>query len=214
MVLQIDLVNWPRQRQFNIFKNWTYPHFNVCANVDLTSLNPFVKEQNTTLTVAIVYFLARTANAIPEFRYRIRGETVVEHAIIHPSCTILVDEDQFSCCTIEYAQKFSLFAAQAAEQIECVKADPWIKVDGKRDDLLYMTAIPWVSFTSFMHAINFPVDSVPRFAWGKLLEDGKSLKMPLSVQVHHALADGIHVGRYYEIVQGYLSDPSSLLTES
>jgi len=186
----------------------------MCANVELTKLIPFVRKQGTTLTLAIVYILARTANAIPEFRFRIRGEAVVEHEIIHPSCTILVNEDQFSFCTFDYLEEFSHFAAKAAEQIDCVKADPWIRVDLKRDDLLYMTAIPWVAFTSFMHAMDFPVDSVPRFAWGKFFRDGESLKMPLSVQVHHALADGIHVGRFYEIVQGYLSDPSSLLGES
>jgi chloramphenicol O-acetyltransferase type A len=31
--------------------------------------------------------------------------------------------------------------------------------------------------------------------------------MPLSVQVHHALMDGIHVGRYYEKFQAYLDHP-------
>jgi chloramphenicol O-acetyltransferase type A len=211
---QIDLASWPRQRQFSVFKTWAYPHFNICANVDLTSLRPFVREQTTTLTVAIAYILAKTANAIPEFRLRIRGETVIEHEIVHPSCTILVNEDQFSFCTFDYWEEFALFASKAAEQIDCVKAEPWIRDDLKRDDLLYMTAIPWVSFTSFMHAIDFPVDSVPRFAWGKFFEDGQSTKMPLSVQAHHALVDGIHMGRFYETVQVYLSDPFSLLSEA
>ncbi|UCG25793.1 MAG: chloramphenicol acetyltransferase [Chloroflexota bacterium] len=209
---QIDLENWPRRRQFSVFKTWAYPHFNMCADIDMTSLRAFVKKQNTTFTVAIVYVLTRAANNIPEFRTRIRGEVVVEHEIVHPSCTILVDGNQFSFCAFEYTEEFSLFAAKAAEQIDCVKADPWISDDVKRDDLLYMTAIPWVSFTSFMHAINFPVDSMPRFAWGKFYEDGESLKMPLSVQIHHALADGIHVGRFYEAVQDHLSNPYSLLS--
>jgi chloramphenicol O-acetyltransferase type A len=72
-----------------------------------------------------------------------------------------------------------------------------------------MTAIPWVSFTSFMHPLSLPVDSVPRFAWGKLFKDGQSSKMPLSVQAHHALMDGLHMGRYYETVQGYFHQPGS-----
>jgi chloramphenicol O-acetyltransferase type A len=75
-----------------------------------------------------------------------------------------------------------------------------------------MTAIPWVSFTSFMHPLDLsPVDSVPRFAWGKFFADGELLKMPLSVQAHHALMDGLHVGRFYEIVQDYLHHPGSVL---
>jgi chloramphenicol O-acetyltransferase type A len=78
--------------------------------------------------------------------------------------------------------------------------------------LLFMTAIPWVSFTSFMHPMNLqPPDSVPRFAWGKFFKDGDRIKMPLGVQVHHALMDGIHVGRYYNAVQEYLGMPESTL---
>jgi chloramphenicol O-acetyltransferase type A len=64
-----------------------------------------------------VYVLSRAANAIPEFRYRIRAEKVVEHEIVHPSTTILTDEDLFSFCIFNYIEDFSLFAARAAEQI-------------------------------------------------------------------------------------------------
>jgi chloramphenicol O-acetyltransferase type A len=68
-----------------------------------------------------------------------------------------------------------------------------------------MTSIPWVSFTGFVHPIHMhPVDSVPRFSWGKYFTDDDRIKMPLSVQGHHALMDGFHVGRYFQQVQKYL----------
>ena len=35
--------------------------------------------------------------------------------------------------------------------------------------------------------------------------------MTLSIQVHHALADGIHVGRYFNRVQEYIDEPGRLL---
>ena len=44
-------------------------------------------------------------------------------------------------------------------------------------------------------------------------DDGKFLKIPLSVQGHHALTDGIHVGRFYAEVQGYLQQPGVVLGE-
>jgi len=112
---------------------------------------------------------------------------------------------------IDYAEDFSSFAARAAEQIAYVKEHPTLEDEPGRDDLLYMTAIPWVSFTSLMHPLDLdPVDSVPRLAWGKFFEDGECLKMPLSVQAHHALMDGIHMGRFYTKVQDYLDHPGSV----
>ena len=210
----IDLETWPRREQFRLFSAWDCPHFNLCANVDLTAFYPVLKQRGVSFTVALVYVLARAANEIPEFRYRIREGEVVEHEIVHPSTTILVDEDLFSFCTIEYTEDFSSFAARAAERIACVKENPTLEDGPEQDALLYMTAIPWVSFTSFMHPLHLhPVDSVPRFAWGKFLEDGEYLKMPLGVQAHHGVMDGIHMGRYYAKVQDYLHHPDSVLGE-
>jgi chloramphenicol O-acetyltransferase type A len=54
-------------------------------------------------------------------------------------------------------------------------------------------------------------DSIPRFAWGRFYEEGDRLKMPLNLQVHHALLDGVDVGRFLLRVQEYLSDPEPVL---
>jgi len=34
--------------------------------------------------------------------------------------------------------------------------------------------------------------------------------MPVSVQVHHGLLDGLHLGRYFSAVQGLLGKPAFL----
>jgi chloramphenicol O-acetyltransferase type A len=211
----IDLETWPRREHFKVYSAFDHPHFSMCANVDLTTFYPVVKQRGLSFNVAIVYVIARAANAIPEFRYRIRAGEVVEHEIVHPATTILTDDDLFTFCTFDYTKDFSLFAERAAEQIAYVKEHLTLEDEPGRDDLLFMTAIPWVSFTSFMHPLHLhPVDSVPRFAWGKFFEEGKFLKMPLSVQAHHALVDGVHVGRYFAEVEDYLHHPGSVLGEA
>jgi chloramphenicol O-acetyltransferase type A len=93
-----------------------------------------------------------------------------------------------------------------------VREQPTLVDEPGRDDLLFMTAVPWVSFTSFSPPMpTLPADSIPRFAWGKVAQQGDGAKMPLSVQAHHALLDGIHLGRYYEKVEGYLREPDAFL---
>lgn len=209
----IDLASWPRRKHFEIFRTFDYPHFNLCANVDVTGLLPLIKERGLSHTVTIVYLLSRAANAAPEFRWRIRGGTVVEHEVIHPSPTILTEGDLFSFCTMPYDPSFAIFAPQAEEAIRHAKAHPTLEDEPGQDDLFFMTAIPWVSFTNMMHPIHMhPADSVPRMAWGKFFSEGGRVKMPLSVQVNHALMDGVHVGRYYERVQAYLDNPLDILT--
>lgn len=211
----IDLETWTRRDHFRLYNRFDHPHFGMCANVDLTRIYPYVKQHGISFTIATVYIIAKTANEIPEFRYRIRPGVVIEHEIVHPSTTILMKKDLFSFCTFTYVDDFSLFASQAAKQIARVKANPTLEDGPEVDELLFMTAIPWVSFTSFMHPMHLqPADSVPRFAWGKFFKDGDPLKMPLSVQAHHALMDGFHVGKFYEKVQDYLSQPEIVLGDN
>ena len=210
---KIDLQTWSRRDHFEKFNQFDHPHFGLCANVDLTAFYPFVKGRDFSFTVAIVYLIARTANAIPEFRQRIRAGEVVEHDIVHPSATILVDEELFSFCYFEYYQDFMAFAPRAAEQIAHVKKHPTLEDEPGQDDLLFMTAIPWVSFTSFMHPLHLnPPDSIPRIGWGKYFQEGERMKMPLSVHAHHALMDAIHLGRFYKQMQDYLDHPEAVLS--
>ena len=64
----IDMQTWPRRDHFSVFSTWDYPHFSMCANVDLTTFYPFLKQHGFSFNVATVYVIARAANAIPEFR--------------------------------------------------------------------------------------------------------------------------------------------------
>lgn len=208
----IDMQAWSRRNHFNLFNTFNHPHFSMCVNVDVTTFYPFVKRNGYSLTVSMVYIIARASNAIPEFRQRIRGDQVVEHEIVNPGFSILVDEDLFGFCDVEYTEDFAEFSIRANKNIAILKAHGDLLRNPENDDVLFMSPIPWVSFTSFNHPMQFhPADSVPRFAWGKYFKESDTLKMPLNVQGHHAVIDGIHMGRFYEKVQDYLQRPEAVL---
>jgi chloramphenicol O-acetyltransferase type A len=112
---------------------------------------------------------------------------------------------------VDYIEDFGTFAEKTAERIAYVKENPWVR-DVLQDDVLYLSAIPWVVFTGFLHPMRLqPEDSIPRFVWGKFFEEGELLKMPLGVQGHHALMDGVHVGKFYGEIQDYLHQPDVIL---
>src|SRR5512147_813004 len=137
----IDMQTWPRRDHFRLFSSFNHPHFSMCANVDVTAFYPFVKRKGYSLTVSMVYIIARASNAIPEFRQRIRGDQVVEHEIVNPGFSILIDKDLFSFCAVAYAEDFSEFASRAANNIANVKAHPDLENNPEKDDVLYMSPI-------------------------------------------------------------------------
>lgn len=208
----IDMETWQRRNHFDVFNQWDMPHFNMCVNIDLSEFQPFVKQNGISFNLAIIYSITRAANSIPEFRQRIRGDIVVEHEIVHPSSTIMGENDIFTFCFFDYVENYSQFVSIAKQKIAYYKTHPGVDNDPDEDNLLFMTAIPWVSFTSFMHPLKInPVDSVPRFAWGRFFPEGNSIKMPLSVQGHHALMDGLHMGRFYHFIQDLFNNPKGIL---
>ncbi|MCB2299213.1 chloramphenicol acetyltransferase [Clostridium tagluense] len=204
----IDIENWERKNHYNYFKQLDYPHFNICGNVDITEFYRFIKEKENPFFISILYVVTKAANSIKEFRYRIREDKIVEHEIVSPSFTVMASNEVFSFCTVKFIDEFNEFKINTSNEIERTKNNVSIGNEPGRDDLLYTTSIPWVSFTSITHPIQMkPVESVPIIAWGKYFEENGRIKLPLSVQVHHSLVDGVHVGQYFSKIQEILDNP-------
>ncbi|MTI68542.1 MAG: chloramphenicol acetyltransferase [Firmicutes bacterium] len=206
----IDMENWGRKKHFKHFNNLDYPHINICANVDITSFYSYIKINDLNFFKSLLYLVTTTINEIKEFRYRIRDGLVVEHEIVHPSFTKMNEGDIFSFCKATYNRDFKTFLEDVNRMMERKELD---LEDEVKDDRIYITSMPWVAFTSVTHPIHMnPVDSIPRIAFGKYFSENDKILMPLSVQAHHALVDGIHVGKFYKRVQYFLDNPNKLLT--
>ncbi len=190
-----------------------HPHYCICANVDITNLRSYLKEREISFTPVIVYLISRVANEMPPFRQRIRGEKVIEHDQINPSFSVSTKvSDVFSFCEVGYQASAPAFIKSALAQMKKMEENPVFE-DQERDDYLFLSSLPWISFTGLTHAMHYhPCDSVPRITWGKYFEEGNKLKMPLSLQVHHALVDGRHIGQYYMRWEALAKDPASWLT--
>ncbi len=76
---------------------------------------------------------------------------------------------------------------------------------GARDDVVYLSCLPWLDFTSINNAIPDADDCIPRISWGKFVEDERGRwSMAVAVEVHHALIDGEHIAAFLSAAQGRL----------
>jgi len=210
----IDQASWPRREQFELFKSFGFPYFSLTADVDITDYRQALPKGGR-FTVGLVYAIAVAANAVPQFRQRIRDEHVIEFDTVHPSIIVLNDEDAFRFCVFPFKQDYEEFSKDAPERIEQARATPSMFDFADQDDFLFLTGLPWISFTGVMHAApTHAPDSVPRIAWGKYREIAGRVMLPLNVQVHHALIDGVHVGRFYSKVEEMLGNAGEWLVRS
>ncbi|MEO6334173.1 MAG: chloramphenicol acetyltransferase [Pyrinomonadaceae bacterium] len=206
MFREIDISAWKRKTTYDFFRDFEDPFFNITANLDVSRLYRFCKENDLAFSLAALFFSLQTANEIREFRLRIIGESVVEFDRVDATQTILHDDETFSFCYFPLRDDVFEFDRAGKTAREKYKALKTFDVETDRVDLIYYSAIPWISFTSFKHASRQNNrQTVPRMVFGKIFEDGDARRMPLSVEVHHALVDGIHVGRFFNLFQERLN---------
>ena len=212
-IKQIQFASQHRRNHFEFFNHMDQPHFCVCADVDITHTLAHIKQHQLPFMPTIVYCVSDVANRIPELRWRIRGDQVVEHDVVHPSFAVATDEaDVFSFCEVKFRRPHEAFRAAAAERMQLMRTNPVFEDDSSRDDYLFLSSLPWVTFTSIQHAMHYhPCDSVPRIIWGKFHKQGEAVLMPVSIQAHHAVVDGRHAGQFYDALQKGLDEPHRTL---
>ena len=211
----LDLENWKRKELFYFFREYEQPFFNICADVDVTSLVKFTKDRDISFFKGSLYLSLKAANEIEPFRYRIREDKIIVHEKIDAGSTILNDDETFSFGYFDYRANFKKFEDKAAKELaRLANKEKSLDPADERDDLIYYSMIPWISFTSFSHARQpGESDSIPKIVFGKYAEQNGRIKMPVSIEVHHSLMDGIHVGKFFKLFQSYLNFPEKFLTE-
>ena len=203
---EIDIETWERKATFEFFREYKDPYFNMAANVDVSRLYSFCKARGFPFSIAALYCSVAAANEIREFRLRMLGEKVVEFDRVEATQTILNDDNTFSFCYFPWSETLEEFVKTGKAAREKYGAMRSFDVEAGRLDLVYYSVIPWVSFTSFKHANSGDNrQSVPRMVFGKMFEQGGSRLMPFSVEGHHCLMDGYHVGKYFELFQNKLN---------
>ncbi len=203
---EIDIETWPRRELYRVFMRMDYPQYNLCFDVDVTKLIPFCRERGISFYYALLYCSTQAASSVEAFRYRARGDTVVVHDALHPSFTDMSKgDDLFRIVTVERPGTLEAFVERAAARSRAqVHPFDMTGFEG-RDDLIYYTSIPWLSFTQLNHTITHDrEDSVPRLSWGKYREEKGRIVLPYSVQVHHAFVDGLHIARFKDALEAML----------
>ena len=203
----IDMDTWARKEHFEFFHRMDYPQYNICMNIDITHFLKSVREKGISFYYAFVYAVTHTANEVAEFRYRIREGGVIIHNRVHCSFTDMGEGDLFKMVTVDYIDDIVEFVNNAKEVSSNQTDYLSLEASKDRDDLLYITCVPWITFTHVSHTITLNKDdSVPRIAWGKYYKDGDRVLMPFSVQVNHAVVDGVHIGKYVEKLQEFIDN--------
>jgi chloramphenicol O-acetyltransferase type A len=190
---------WEREEHFNFFRSYEQPFFNVHMRIDITELYHYAKWER--LPVSLAYLHAATAGirATENFLLRLEGDQVVKYEAVDVSTTVLKDNKTISFVHLPYHPDLHTFCQSASEIVAEVKGSVKLFYGYNGPDLVHATTLPWFEFSGLEHAYqDGPGDAILKLAFGRLEWKGSQAMLPVSVRVHHALADGYHVHLFLE----------------
>ena len=193
----IDPASLPRRAHFEYFNSFANPYVGVTVEVDITPLMEWREKNGAPFFLSLIYQVAQAANAVPEFRQRIRDGKILEFPRCPTSHTVAKPDGTYAYCVLESDMPFDEFLPAAiAAQNKCRESGT-IEEDDSAIASFFVSSVPWISYTGLVQPTPFPADSNVRISWGKyFLRDGRII-IPMSVLCHHALVDGRHMAAFY-----------------
>ncbi|CAG36787.1 chloramphenicol acetyltransferase [Desulfotalea psychrophila] len=207
MKKKIDISNYKRKGMFEAFKDRDMPYLSTTSHVDIKNLKPFIDNHKYGFFISISYLISKAVNLIPELRHRIIDGELYEYDRVDPGYTVLLEDETFSFCDSCYFEDFQKYSEYSSTKINEVKAKPDNGV-GEKHHMFFITNIPWFSFTSIVHPHDKVYASIPIITIGKYFKQGDQLLLPIGIQVHHGVVDGIHLGKFYTHLSNFCADPA------
>jgi chloramphenicol O-acetyltransferase type A len=199
-VKKIDIESWKRREHFEFFRNHAFPYLSTTVKVPCDGLVDSCRQSGDSLFARYLYAASVAANQTPALRLRYIDGAVYEQATLHVGTTIGRSDGTFAFSFTEHNSSFAVFMKRFEEEKRAVHESSGLRLhtDGDRTDLVHYTSIPWFSFEHLSHPVRTMNDSVPKIAFGKIETIGNSRVLPVNIQVHHALVDGIDLGEFFE----------------
>ena len=196
---RIDLDTYPRREHFRHFCSIAYPYVGVTVDVDVTDLLTLCQERGCSFYLMVLHAVALAADEVPEFRRRIDNGGIVEYDACPTSHTELKPDGTYTYCTLRHHMPLAAYLVQAESARTAAREGGSIEEEDEVQSMYFISTLPWLHYTQLIQPVACGEESNPRFNWGKYQPDDKGrVMMPLSVLVHHALADGIHIAQFYE----------------
>ncbi len=195
----IDLADYPRRDHFNLYLGMAYPYAGVTVEVDVTDLLALCKTKKISFYLMVLHAVALAADEVPEFRRRIDNGGIVEYEECPTSHIELKPDGTYAYCALRHHMPLKEFLKKAEIARSAVRECGSIEEEAEVQSMYFVSTVPWLHYTQLIQPVACGEDANPRFSWGKYQPNDKGrMVMPMSVLVHHGLADGVHIARFYD----------------
>jgi len=203
---KIDISKWERKEIYNFFKDYEEPYYGITRELECSAALNFAKQKGISFFLYYLYLTLKAVNQTEAFKYRIEGDELYLYDVIDGSATIDRDDGTFGFSHIPYFEDLDLFMERATEEVIEVRTSNRLIRSEIGENVIHFSALPWIGFTHVSHPRRYSRrDSIPKITIGKYRQSGEENLIPVSVHVNHAVADGLHMGVFFDTLQELFS---------
>lgn len=200
---KFDVESWNRKEHFYHFKDQLRCGFSLTTKIDISKVISFIKEHEYKFYPTIIYLITKVVNKHSEFKFAMKDGELIQWDTVNPAYTIMHPETEtFSELCSVYKGDFKNFLEEYDRVHEKYKGDYAMSPQREIENIFNISMIPWVSFDGFnLNVPGFGDYFAPIFTLGKYIKNNEEILMPISIQVHHATCDGLHVAKLLHSLQ-------------
>lgn len=202
----VDLKDYYRAGVFRHFSEDCKCSVSMTGRIDVTQLRAWSQATHTKFYINFLYVLSKVLNSRPDYRmtyfYQTRQLAVYDQ--INPTQYVF-HEDTETCTPVytQYDPDYNTFYQNALRDVQQAKQTRHYGLDMQHHPNWFDASfIPWFSYDSL--SVELPdgyLYFMPVINWGKYrLEDGR-YRMPVSVRLNHAVADGYLVAQVFVLLE-------------
>jgi chloramphenicol O-acetyltransferase type A len=196
---KLDIHNWNRREHFEFFSKMANPFFGIVTEIECTRGYETAKALETSFFGYYLHKSMVAVNSVDEFKIRIVDHDILEFEVIHAGTTIGREDGTFGFAFIPFSPSYQQFNLDLQNEIKEVQNSTGLRLnnDNIKKDLIRHSTFPWNSFSALLHPTNLDnKESVPKITFGKFSERENKKYLPISVEAHHGLVDGLHIAQY------------------
>lgn len=200
---RIDCNTWSRGKLFRFYIDKMRMVMSMTVDVDVTRLKDYAKKNAIAFYPLMLWTVSKVINSHEEFKYGWDAEgNLIRWDFVSPSYTDFHPEDEsFTKMVTEYAEDLFTFCDRVKADRERHKNDRGISEEQK-PNFFDVSCLPWVKYKHFdIRVFDEGRFLAPVVTWGRYERENGRLMMPLTMNIHHAVADGFHLSRFFHEVQ-------------
>ena len=200
---KVDLDEWKRGKLFKRYIDDMRIVMSLTVNIDVTRLIAFSKRNHLKFYPSMIWVVSKVVNAHDEFKYGWDSNgDLIRWEFISPSYTDFHKEDEnFTKLVTTFSDDLFEFHSRFVADQETYK-DHRAFVENQPPNFFDVSCLPWVAYQHFdVHVFDEGKFLAPVITWGKYERKCGSCRMPVTMNLHHAVADGFHLSRFFTEVQ-------------